>query len=80
MVTNGVLDSPFGPGSIIGAVAIVKNDGVRTARLLVKGGSIPRVKKRASTVGPSGRGRCSRKPARGHARRRARAIDKQGGE
>ena len=51
MVTIGGLDTPVGPGSTIGAVAIVNAIKVRTAELLVARGAMPPVITRASAVG-----------------------------
>jgi len=51
MVVLDGLDSPVGPGSTIGAVAIVNAIKVRTAQLLVERGAMPPVITRASAVG-----------------------------
>ena len=56
------LDTPVGPGSTVGAVAIVNAIKVRTAELLVERGAMPPVITRASAWAPSGRGPCSTKP------------------
>jgi len=79
MVTIDGLDSPVGPGSTIGAVAIVNAIKVRTAELLVERGAMPPVITRASAVGAD-RSRVLFDAAyRDHARRLARAIDQPGG-
>jgi uncharacterized phosphosugar-binding protein len=79
MVTIDGLDSPVGPGSTIGAVAIVNAIKVRTAELLVERGAMPPVITRASAVGAD-RSRVLFDAAyRDHARRLARAIDPPGG-
>ena len=80
MVTIGGLDSPVGPGSTIGAVAIVNAIKVRTAELLVERGAMPPVLTRASAVGMERSRTLFNKAYREHARRLARAIDQQGGE
>jgi uncharacterized phosphosugar-binding protein len=68
-----------GPGSTIGAVAIVNAIKVRTAELLVERGAMPPVITRASAVGAE-RSRAMFDGAyREHARRLARAIDQRGG-
>jgi uncharacterized phosphosugar-binding protein len=73
------LESPVGPGSTIGAVAIVNAIKVRTAELLVERGAMPPVITRASAVGAE-RSRAMFDGAyREHARRLARAIDQRGG-
>jgi uncharacterized phosphosugar-binding protein len=80
MVTIGDLDSPVGPGSTIGAVAIVNAIKVRTAELLVEQGAMPPVITRASVVGAERSRMLFDEAYREHARRLARAIDQQGGE
>jgi uncharacterized phosphosugar-binding protein len=80
MVTIANLDSPVGPGSTIGAVAIVNAIKVRTAELLVERGAMPPVITRASAVGADRSRTLFSEAYREHARRLARAIDKQGGE
>jgi uncharacterized phosphosugar-binding protein len=79
MVTIGGLDSPVGPGSTIGAVCIVNAIKVRTAELLVERGAMPPVITRASAVGAERSRTLFDEAYREHARRLARAIDKQGG-
>ena len=72
------LDTPVGPGSTITAVAIVNSIKVRTARLLAERGALPPVLTRASVIGAE-RSRASFVDAyREHARRIARAIDREG--
>ena len=79
MVTLDGLDSPDGPGSTVGAVAIVNAIKVRTAELLVERGAMPPVITRASAAGAD-RSRAPFDAAyRDHARRLARAIDQSGG-
>ena len=80
MVAIDGLDSPVGPGSTIGAVAIVNAIKVRTAELLVERGAMPPVITRASAVGTERSRTLFNEAYREHARRLARAIDKQGGE
>ena len=80
MVTIGGLDTPIGPGSTIGAVAIVNAIKVRTAELLVARGAMPPVITRASAVGAERSRTLFDEAYREHARRLARAIDLQGGE
>ena len=80
MVTIGGPDSPVGPGSTIGPVAIVKANSVRTPRLLVDRGSTSLAKKRASAGLAEWPRTLFNEANREHARRLARAIDKQGGE
>jgi len=79
MVTIDSLDTPVGPGSTIGAVAIVNAIKVRTAELLVERGAMPPVITRASVVGPERSRALFEAAYREHARRLARAIDQQGG-
>ena len=79
MVTIGSLESPIGPGSTIGAVAIVNAIKVRTAELLVANGAMPPVITRASVVGATRSRALFEAAYREHARRLARAIDLQGG-
>ena len=80
MVTIGPLDTPIGPGSTIGAVAIVNAIKVRTAELLVARGTMPPVITRESVVGAERSRALFDQAYRDHARRLARAIDQQGGE
>jgi uncharacterized phosphosugar-binding protein len=79
LVTIDGLDSPVGPGSTIGAVAIVNAIKVRTAQLLVEQGAMPPVITRASAVGAERSRTLFEEAYREHARRLARAIDQQGG-
>jgi len=79
MVTIGSLDTPIGPGSTIGAVAIVNAIKVRTAELLVARGAMLPVMTRASVVGAVRSKALFEGAYREHARRLARAIDLQGG-
>jgi uncharacterized phosphosugar-binding protein len=79
MVTIAGLDSPVGPGSTIGAVAIVNAIKVRTAELLVARGAMPPVITRASAVGTERSQALFDEAYREHARRLARAIDQAGG-
>jgi uncharacterized phosphosugar-binding protein len=79
MVTIGGLESPVGPGSTIGAVAIVNAIKVRTAELLVAQGAMPPVITRASAVGADRSRSLFDAAYREHARRLARAIDQSGG-
>ena len=79
MVTIGGLDSPVGPGSTLGAVAIVNAIKVRTAELLVELGAMPPVLTRPSVVGPERSRALFDEAYREHARRVARAIDQRGG-
>ncbi len=79
MVTIDGLESPVGPGSTIGAVAIVNAIKVRTAELLVEQGAMPPVLTRASAVGAERSRTLFDEAYREHARRLARAIDQQGG-
>ncbi len=73
------LDTPVGPVSTIGAVAIVNAIKVRTAELLVARGAMPPVITRASEVGADRSRALFDAAYREHARRLARAIDQQGG-
>jgi uncharacterized phosphosugar-binding protein len=79
MVTIDGLDTPVGPGSTIGAVAIVNAIKVRTAELLVGLGAMPPVITRASVVGAERSRALFDAAYREHARRLARAIDQSGG-
>jgi uncharacterized phosphosugar-binding protein len=79
MVTIGSLETPIGPGSTIGAVAIVNAIKVRTAELLVARGAMPPVITRASVVGEARSKALFEEAYQEHARRLARAIDQQGG-
>jgi len=78
LVTIGGLDSPVGPGSTIGAVAIVNAVKVRTAELLVARGAMPPVITRASVVGKERSTVLFDEAYREHARRLARAIIQRG--
>ena len=73
------LDSPVGPLSTIGAVAIVNAIKSRTAELLVERGAMPPVISRASAVGAERSRELFDEAYREHARRLARAIDQRGG-
>jgi uncharacterized phosphosugar-binding protein len=79
MVTIGGLDTPVGPGSTIGGVAIVNAIKVRTAELLVERGAMPPVISRASAVGAERSRSLFDQAYREHARRLARALTEQGG-
>jgi uncharacterized phosphosugar-binding protein len=79
LVTIVGLDSPVGPGSTIGAVAIVNASKVRTAELLVEPAALPPVSTRASAVGAEWSRILFDEAYREHARRLARAIGQQGG-
>ena len=79
MVAIDGLDTPVGPGSTVGAVAIVNAIKVRTAQLLVELGSMPPVITRASVVGEERSRALFEEAYREHARRLARAIGQQGG-
>ena len=79
MVTIGTLETPVGPGSTIGAVAIVNAIKVRTAELLAGLGALPPVITRASVVGADRSRALFDEAYREHARRLARAIDQSGG-
>ena len=74
------LDTPVGPGSTIAATAIVNSLKVRIAELLVERDAMPPVITRASEVGDERSTNLFDLAYREHARRMARAIDKQGGE
>lgn len=74
------LESPVGPLSTVGAVAIVNAIKSRTAELLVERGAMPPVISRASAVGAERSRELFAQAYREHARRLARAIDLQGGE
>ncbi len=74
------LESPVGPLSTVGAVAIVNAIKSRTAELLVGRGAMPPVISRASAVGAARSRELFDQAYREHARRLARAIDQQGGE
>jgi uncharacterized phosphosugar-binding protein len=80
MVTIEGLESPVGPGSTIGAVAIVNAIKSRTAELLTERGAMPPVITRASVVGAERSRALFDGAYREHARRLARAIGQQGGE
>jgi uncharacterized phosphosugar-binding protein len=79
LVTIGGLESPVGPGSTVGAVAIVNAIKVRTAELLVARGAMPPVLTRPSVVGAQRSRTLFEEAYREHARRLARAIDQRGG-
>jgi len=79
LVTIGGLDTPIGPGSTIGAVAIVNAVKVRTAELLVERGAMPPVITRASVVGEERSRALFDDAYHEHARRLARVLDQQGG-
>lgn len=79
MVTLDGLDTPVGPGSTIGAVAIVNAIKARTAELLVERGAMPPVITRASVVGAERSRALFDAAYREHARRIARAVDQSGG-
>jgi len=79
LVTIGGLDSPVGPGSTIGAVAIVNASKVRTAGLLVEQAAPPPGSTRASAVVAERARILFDEAYREHARRLARAIGQQGG-
>ena len=74
------LDTPVGPGSTVAATAIVNSLKVRIAELLVERDAMPPVITRASEVGDERSMNLFDLAYREHARRMARAIDKQGGE
>ena len=78
-VTIAGLDTPVGPASTVGNVAIVKAIKVRTAELLVERGAMPPVITRASVVGAERSKALFDEAYREHARRLARAIDQRGG-
>jgi uncharacterized phosphosugar-binding protein len=73
------LDSPVGPLSTVGAVAIVNAIKSRTAELLTERGAMPPVITRASAVGAERSRELFDSAYREHARRLARAIDQTGG-
>jgi uncharacterized phosphosugar-binding protein len=73
------LDTPVGPVSTVGAVAIVNAIKARTAELLVERGAMPPVITRASEVGAERSRDLFDAAYREHARRLARAIDQHGG-
>jgi uncharacterized phosphosugar-binding protein len=73
------LDTPVGPLSTMGAVAIVNAIKSRTAELLVERGAMPPVISRASAVGPERSRELFDEAYREHARRLARAIGQHGG-
>jgi len=73
------LESPVGPLSTVGAVAIVNAIKSRTAELLVGLGAMPPVITRASVVGTERSRELFDEAYREHARRLARAIDQTGG-
>ena len=78
-VTIAGLDTPVGPASTVGNVAIVNAIKVRTAELLVERGAMPPVITRASVVGAERSRTLFDEAYREHARRLARAIDQRGG-
>lgn len=73
------LESPVGPLSTVGAVAIVNAIKSRTAELLTERGAMPPVITRASAVGAERSRELFDAAYREHARRLARAIDQTGG-
>jgi uncharacterized phosphosugar-binding protein len=73
------LESPVGPLSTVGAVAIVNAIKSRTAELLVGRGAMPPVISRASAVGAERSRELFDQAYREHARRLARAINQSGG-
>jgi uncharacterized phosphosugar-binding protein len=73
------LESPVGPLSTVGAVAIVNAIKSRTAELLTERGAMPPVITRASAVGTERSRELFDAAYREHARRLARAIDQTGG-
>ena len=73
------LESPVGPLSTVGAVAIVNAIKSRTAELLTERGAMPPVISRASAVGAERSRELFDEAYREHARRLARAIDQRGG-
>jgi uncharacterized phosphosugar-binding protein len=73
------LESPVGPLSTVGAIAIVNAIKSRTAELLVERGAMPPVISRASAVGRERSRELFDEAYREHARRLARAIGQQGG-
>jgi uncharacterized phosphosugar-binding protein len=79
LVTIDNLVTPVGPGSTVGAIAIVNAIKVRTAELLVERGAMPPVITRASVVGAERSRALFEEAYREHARRLARAIDQRGG-
>jgi len=79
LVTIAGLDTPVGPGSTVGAIAIVNAIKVRTAELLGERGAMPPVITRASVVGAERSRELFEEAYREHARRLARAIDQRGG-
>jgi uncharacterized phosphosugar-binding protein len=79
LVTLEGLDTPVGPGSTVGAIAIVNAIKVRTAELLGERGAMPPVITRASVVGAERSRELFEEAYREHARRLARAIDQRGG-
>jgi uncharacterized phosphosugar-binding protein len=79
MVTVDSLETPVGPGSTIGAVAIVNAIKVRTAELLVERDAMPPVITRSSVLGADRSRILFDEAYREHARRLARAIDQRGG-
>jgi uncharacterized phosphosugar-binding protein len=74
MVTIAGLESPVGPGSTIGAVAIVNAIKSGTAELLVEAGAMPPVLTRASAVGGDRSHVLFDEACRDHARRLVRPI------
>ncbi len=74
------LESPVGPLSTVGSVAIVNAIKSRTAELLVGRGAMPPVLTRASAVGAERSRELFEQAYREHARRLARAIGQQGGD
>jgi len=73
------LESPVGPVSTVGSIAIVNAIKSRTAELLVERGAMLPVISRASAVGAERSRELFDEAYREHARRLARAIDQTGG-
>ncbi len=76
MVQIPGLETPVGPGSTLGAIAIVNSIKVRTAQLLVERGAMTPVLTRASVVGAERSRELFSAAYREHSRRIARAIDR----
>ena len=79
LITIDGLETPVGPGSTVGAIAIVNSIKVRTAELLVARGAMPPVITRSSVVGAERSRTLMDEAYREHARRLARAIARGGG-
>jgi uncharacterized phosphosugar-binding protein len=80
MVSIEGLETPVAPGSTIGSVAIVNAIKSRTAELLVARGAMPPVITRATVVGNDRSKALFEAAYREHARRLARAIDRESGD